>query len=478
MSRIRMFADTPAGNPPAGYVYLYVRPSDSHFIIREDDGTETDLSASAGGGEANTAANVGAGGVGLFKQKSGVELQFKNINAGSNKVSVTNDAANDEVDIDVIPGNIPHQDLNGAGTNTHTQIDSHLGSSANPHSVTKTQVGLGNVTDDAQLKRAANDISTFTEKTTPVAADLLLIEDSADTGNKKRIQVGNLPSGGGETNTGANVGTGQGNVFRDKTGVTLNFKKLQAGTNVTITDNADEVVIAASGGGGNFDEAEFAIREHFPANNLDLDELGSYGWRKGTSGSGSDVRYSSVPGHPGVILAAAGTNNSGYGCVYLGQPSSKSFVVGGSNQIVFEAVIRLTGTILTADLEVMQIGIGESSWTTAGLLNDAVVVRFNPLVNTAFQLMTSNGGSASVVSGTTPVVLDTWYRVGFVITNPGTSPSVQLYVNGNAEGAPITGNIPTASLIAGAKIDSAGGSTSPNVEVDRYLLKQLGDEED
>lgn len=60
----------------------------------------------AGSGEANTAANVGVAGVGIYKEKSGVELRFKNLNAGSNKVTVTNDAGNNEVDIDVVPANL------------------------------------------------------------------------------------------------------------------------------------------------------------------------------------------------------------------------------------------------------------------------------------------------------------------------------------------------------------------------------------
>jgi hypothetical protein len=62
--------------------------------------------------------------------------------------------------------------------------------------VTKTQVGLSDVTNDAQLKRAALDFATFTEKVTPVSADILLIEDSAASGAKKKVQVGNLPGGG------------------------------------------------------------------------------------------------------------------------------------------------------------------------------------------------------------------------------------------------------------------------------------------
>lgn len=39
----------------------------------------------------------------------------------------------------------------------------------------------------------SGEIAAVAEKTTPIAADLLLIEDSAATNAKKRIQIGNLP---------------------------------------------------------------------------------------------------------------------------------------------------------------------------------------------------------------------------------------------------------------------------------------------
>lgn len=67
--------------------------------------TGNTLDASSAG-EANTASNVNVGGVGVFKQKTGVDLEFKGINAGSNKVNVTEDAANNEIDIDINEGNL------------------------------------------------------------------------------------------------------------------------------------------------------------------------------------------------------------------------------------------------------------------------------------------------------------------------------------------------------------------------------------
>jgi hypothetical protein len=57
-----------------------------------------------GTGETNTASNVGTAGVGVYKQKTGVDLEFKNINAGSAKVTITDDIGDDEVDIDVVTG--------------------------------------------------------------------------------------------------------------------------------------------------------------------------------------------------------------------------------------------------------------------------------------------------------------------------------------------------------------------------------------
>jgi hypothetical protein len=53
-----------------------------------------------GGGEINTASNVNVGGVGVFKQKTGVNLEFRGVNAASTKVTVALDAVNNEVDVD------------------------------------------------------------------------------------------------------------------------------------------------------------------------------------------------------------------------------------------------------------------------------------------------------------------------------------------------------------------------------------------
>jgi hypothetical protein len=56
--------------------------------------------------------------------------------------------------------------------------------------------GYENLSNDAQLKRGAGDINSFTEKSVPVNNDLLLIEDSEDSYTKKKVKKSSLGGSG------------------------------------------------------------------------------------------------------------------------------------------------------------------------------------------------------------------------------------------------------------------------------------------
>jgi len=153
---------------------------------------------------------------------------------------------------------IDHTQIQNIGVNSHETIDTHLASTANPHVVTATQVGLGNVTNDAQLKRSAGDFATFLDKTAPVDADILLIEDSADGGNKKRIQVGDLPGGqGGDPTSAIAEATGDTSTTSTADVAVPDMTLTPAAGNylvwfsssVEVTDNGEQVFTSIYAGG-------------------------------------------------------------------------------------------------------------------------------------------------------------------------------------------------------------------------------------
>ena len=71
---------------------------------------------------------------------------------------------------------LSHTVLGDIGTNTHAQIDTHIASTANPHSVTKAQVGLTNADDTSD---ADKPISTATQ----TALDAKLDDFTSTTDN-------------------------------------------------------------------------------------------------------------------------------------------------------------------------------------------------------------------------------------------------------------------------------------------------------
>jgi hypothetical protein len=79
--------------------------------------------------------------------------------------------------------------------------------------VTSLEVPVSNRLPIAERDKLT-DIAGLTEKPTPIAGDWLLVEDSAAANIKKKVQVGNLPAGGGglsvEQATGTSVAVATG----------------------------------------------------------------------------------------------------------------------------------------------------------------------------------------------------------------------------------------------------------------------------
>lgn len=114
-------------------------------------------------------------------------------NAGSVSFALQNYA--NGVIVTVNAGEVASITVNNVSTSAGTW-NFQKSSTKTATELTKTDLLLGNVTNDAQLKRASGDINTFTEKTVPAGADLIIIEDSTASYAKKKVQLVNIPSSG------------------------------------------------------------------------------------------------------------------------------------------------------------------------------------------------------------------------------------------------------------------------------------------
>ena len=158
-----------------------------------------------GGGEANTASNQGIGGVGTFLGKVGVDLEHRNINSGSSKITITDDVGSNEIDIDIDESQI---------TITESQISdlSHFGGT------------FLNLTDVP---------SSY----------------SGESLKAVRVNVGESAlefftiSASGEANTASNLAGDEG-LFTTKSGVDLPFKSLTAGTGISLSSDANTITFS------------------------------------------------------------------------------------------------------------------------------------------------------------------------------------------------------------------------------------------
>ncbi|NJB36019.1 hypothetical protein [Croceivirga sp. JEA036] len=80
--------------------YLTINGANAQLALQQLK-DELDAAILTGGGEVNTGSNQGTAGVPTFIQKNGADLEFRSINAGSNKIIITDDVANNEIDIDI-----------------------------------------------------------------------------------------------------------------------------------------------------------------------------------------------------------------------------------------------------------------------------------------------------------------------------------------------------------------------------------------
>ena len=108
----------------AGDIGKFIRQTDTNdiYMLITTAPTFTKVSGS-GTGETNTASNAGSGGVGPFDNKNVLDLEFRNLVAASSKIAIVLDAGNKNIEFDVDPTNISHDDLADVSADDHHAMD-------------------------------------------------------------------------------------------------------------------------------------------------------------------------------------------------------------------------------------------------------------------------------------------------------------------------------------------------------------------
>jgi len=109
-----------------------------------------------------------------------------------------------------------------------------------------SNASVNNITITAPVGMLINGAPTFTINSNGASLLVRITSNTNFVGQYSVISGG----GGGAVSNGANVGTGVGQVFKNLVATIMNFKTIKAGANITITNNADDITIDASGGGG------------------------------------------------------------------------------------------------------------------------------------------------------------------------------------------------------------------------------------
>lgn len=251
---------------------------------------------------------------------SNAELQFINSLTSNAQTQLTNNAtaisdhlsdatdAHDASAISNIPsGNLAATDLQAAVNELQSDVDSRA-----------TATGLSDHISDPTGAHTASAI-------TNVPSGNLVATDVQAALNEIQTQVDGIVAGG-EVNTASNVGIGAGLSFKQKVGVDLQFRTIKAGTNITITNNTDDITIDAAGSSG----ANVTLSNLTSPTDINQDLLFD-------NGAAHTLGFESAGTNPGRSLTiqagtAAGTDISG-GALTLSTGTSTGSA--GSNGIHF-----------------------------------------------------------------------------------------------------------------------------------------------
>ena len=219
--------------------------------------------------------------------------------------------------------------------------------------------------------------------------------------NTLKINANNSTNSTGYVTTAANVGTGTGEVFRDKTSTTLNFKTIKAGSNISITNNANDITISSNASSSGITKA----------NNLDGGDAKIFATNSSTQVTAKTLTagtgISITNGTKTITITATGT--SGFTNLY-GYPGGDARIIrsNASNTAVFKSLTSGAGISITNGTDSLIITNTRTTESTTGSnLGSSGTGIFSALVGFDLQFKKLISSTLSITSNSTNVIIDT-----------------------------------------------------------------------
>ncbi len=410
---------------------------------------------SLGGGESNTASNVGTSGIGLFKQKVGVDLEFKNIKANSSKIVVTEDVLNNTVNVDA---NITKADVGLSNVDNTADVDKPLGNtplSAGAKSPTILDIGKSYVYDGNEVV-LMNIGDTYEIVSTNSALNTLNFDSS-----KTQIYIGSTWGKLTSLGDATNYDDLKEFVFVNNADETVEITYSDFTTAYRLEPKCRLTAYLLNGGTPN-GEWHFNIQypdfmSRFEDYFISGTATGQTNWvqANGTLGSAS----LSFP--TGFLQLTTSTTATGVG--YILKPSSGILISSGTGVMVYESSILIP--TLSDATQRFRCYFGFGDVITNGQHADGVYLKYDEQNSTNFFIESASNNARTTTPTSIPVVANTIYKLRIEVNNVGTR--ADFFINGVNVGNLGT-TLPTGTARQFGivnKIEKASGTTARTMQV-------------
>jgi hypothetical protein len=227
-----------------------IKAGASVTLSETDNSIIVSLAAGSGPGEANDGANLGSG-QGVFAMKSGLNLQFKSIVAGTNttmtsdSTTITINSASDIINASNLGAGQAIFANKAAGVLNFKSIvagsNITLIADANTITISAPNAGTGSINNASNL---GSGTGIFTDKVVDVLRFKSIIAGNNITVNSDSNNI--TINAAGDITTAASLGTGGAQVWSYKSGNSLYFRRIIAGSNVTVQESTNYVTLSTA----------------------------------------------------------------------------------------------------------------------------------------------------------------------------------------------------------------------------------------